>query len=102
MNSKIDEQIKKPQYNWVTHHPQVVQLPIFNYCLRVKIYGHTELQLVPKLLFQFYASKLHNNIVSNTYNGGLKEARYEYYNIIISDSTLCSLLPPQIKKMPSR
>ena len=47
-NSKIDEQIKKCLYNWIMHHPQVVQSPIVNICLRVKIDGHTEPQLVPK------------------------------------------------------
>ena len=42
--------------------------------------------------------KLHNNLVSDTDNGGLKEARNAYNNIIISDSTLCSLSPPQLEK----
>ena len=41
-SSKIDKQIKKSLYNWIMHHPQVVQSPIFNYCLKVKIDGHTE------------------------------------------------------------
>ena len=51
-NSKIDEQIKKYLYNWTVHHPQVVQSPIANYCLKVKIDGHTEPQMVPKLLLR--------------------------------------------------
>ena len=42
--------------------------------------------------------ELHNNLVSATKYGGLKEARYENDNIIISDSILHSLLPPQFKK----
>ena len=47
VNSKIDEQIKKSLYNWIMHPPQVVQSPIFNDCLEVKIDGRTEPQLVP-------------------------------------------------------
>ena len=31
------------------HHPKVVQLPIVNDFMKVKIDGHTEPQLVPKL-----------------------------------------------------
>ena len=46
---KIDEQINKSLYIWITHHPQVVQSPIVNYCLKVKIDGHIGPQLVPKL-----------------------------------------------------
>ena len=52
-NSKIYEQIKKSLYNWIIHHPQVVQSPICNYCLKVNIDGHTEPQLVPKIYFKF-------------------------------------------------
>ena len=80
------------------HHPQVVQSPIFNDCLKVKIDSHTELQLFPKLLLQVYAIELHKNLDIDTDDGGLKEARYAEKNIIISDSTLRSLLSPQLKK----
>ena len=84
------------------YHPQVVKLPIANDFLKVKIDVYTEPQLVPKLLLQMSVRELHNNHVRATNDGGLKEARYEYDNIIISDSTLLSLLPPQFKKMLSR
>ena len=79
-------------------HPQVVQSPIVDDCLKVKIDGHTEPQLVPDFLFQVSIRELYNNIVSNTDNGRLKETRDEDDNIIISDSTLRSLFPPQLKK----
>ena len=72
--------------------------PIVNDCLKVKIDGHTELQLVPRLLLHMSVRELHNNLVSYSDNGGLKEERDENNNIIISDSTLCSLLPPQFFK----
>ena len=80
------------------YHPQAVQSPIVNDCLKVKIDGHTEPQLVPKVLFQVSIREIHNNLVINTIYGGLKEARDEDNNIIISDSTLRSLLTPQFKK----
>ena len=58
-------------------------------------YGRTEPQLVPKYLLQVFVREIHKNLVIDVYNGGLKEAIDEDYNIILSDSTLRSLLPPQ-------
>ena len=80
------------------HHPQFFQSPIVNNCLKVEIDGHTEPQLVPKMLLQVSVREFHINIFSATIYGGLKEARDEDDNIIMSDSTLRSLLPPQLKK----
>ena len=54
VNSKINDQIKNYVYTLIIHHSQVVQSPIFNDCLKVNIDGHTEPQLVPKLLLRFY------------------------------------------------
>ena len=68
----------------------------------MKIDGYTEPQLVPKLLLRVYVRELHNNLVSTTKDNGLKEAIDEDDNIIVSDSTLHSLLPPQFKQMSSR
>ena len=46
--------------------------------------------------------ELHNSIVSYSNGGGLKDATDENSKIIISDSTLRSLLPPQLKQMSAR
>ena len=62
----------------------------------------TEPQLVPKLLLQLYVRELHKVLVSDTDDGGIKYARGEDDNIIISDSTLRSLFPPQLKQMSAR
>ena len=59
---------------------------------------HQEL-LVPKLLPQVFVRELHNSLVSDSNDGGLKDARDKDGKIIISDSTLRSLLPPQLKQM---
>ena len=66
------------------------------------LYDQTEPQLVPKLLLQVSVRELHNSLVSDPNDGGLKDARDEDDNIIISDSTLRSLLPPQLKQIPAR
>ena len=98
-HSKFNDQIKRNLYRWVTRHPQVVQSPIFNDCLKVVLYDQTEPQLVPKLLLHVSVREIHNRLVSDPNYGGLKDARDEDGKIIISDSTLCSLLPPQLKQM---
>ena len=46
--------------------------------------------------------ELHNSLVSDPNDGGLKDARDEDGKIIISETTLRSLLPPQLKKMSAR
>ena len=72
-----------------------MQSPIANDCMKVKIDGYTEPQLVPNFLLQVSIRELHTNIVSVTKYYGLKESRDEDDNILISDSTLRSILPPQ-------
>ena len=96
-HSKINEQIKRNLYAWITCHPQLVQSPISSYCLKVLLDDQTEPQLVPQILLQVSVRELHNSLLSDTNYGGLKDALDEYGKIIISDSTLRSLLPPQLK-----
>ena len=79
------------------HHPQVVKSPIFNHCLEVNIDGHTRPHFFPKMLLQVSIQELHNRLVSDQVYVGLNEARYADNNIIISDSTLRSFLPPKFK-----
>ena len=96
---KKNDHIKKPLYNWIINHPQVVQSPIFNDCMKVNIYGHTRPQIVPKFSLQVSLIELYNSHVSNTVDGGIKVARDVDNNIITSDSTIRALLPPQLKNV---
>ena len=89
-------------YAWITYHPQVFQPPISNYCLKFMFDDQTEPQLVPRLLVQVSVIELHNSLVSDPNDGGIKDARDEENNIIISDSTLRSLLLPQLNKNSAR
>ena len=94
-HSKINEQIKINLYSWITCHSQVVQSKFSNDCLKVMFDDYTEPELVPKFLLQVSVIELHNSLVSDINYGGLKYARDEDGKIVISDSTLRSLLPPQ-------
>ena len=78
---------------------QNFQSPISNDCIKVMLDYHTESQLVPKLLLQVSVRELHNSLVSDPNDGGLKDDRNEDGNIIIIDYTLRSMLPPQLKQM---
>ena len=59
-------------------------------------------QLVPKFLLQVSIRELHNSLISDPNDGGMKYARDENDTIIISDSTLRSLLPIQLKQMSAQ
>ena len=63
-------------------------------------YDQIEPQLVPIFLIRVSVRELHNSLVSDTNDVGLKDTRDEDDNIIIGDSTLCSLFPPQLNKCP--
>ena len=66
------------------------------------LYDQTEPQLVPKLLLQVSIRELHNSLLSDKNDGGIKDAKDEDGKIIISDITLRLLLPPQLKKVSAR
>ena len=98
-HSKLNEHTKRNLYTWITRHPQVVQSPISNDFIKVMLDDQTEPQLVPKLLLQVSVRELHNSLVSDPNDGGLRDSRDEDGKIIISDSTLRALLPPQFKNI---
>ena len=62
----------------------------------------TEPQLVPKMLLQVSVRELHNSLVTDPNDGGLKYTRNENGKIIIIDSTFRSLLAPQLKTVSAR
>ena len=96
-HSKINEQIKRNLYAYITCNHRVVQSPISTYCLKFLLDNQTEPQLVPKHLLQVSVRELHNSLVSYPNDGGLKDARDKDGKIISSDYTLRSLLPHQLK-----
>ena len=63
LNTKINAQVRNYLYNWILQHTQVVQSQIANECLKVSIDGHSEQNLVPKLLLQVSVWELHNIMV---------------------------------------
>ena len=78
------------------------QYLIENYCLKVSIDGHYEPQAVPKLLLQLSVRELYNIMVSPPKESGTMEAIDAYNNTTISDSTIRSIIPPQLKNISLR
>ena len=76
-HSKINENIKRNVYTWITRHTQVVQSPISNDCLKVMLDYQTEPQIIPELLLQVSVRELHNRLVSDPRDGSLKDGRHE-------------------------
>ena len=62
----------------------------------------TETKLFPKLLLEVFVREMHNILVSDPNDGGIRDAKDEDDNIIISDSTLRPLLSPQLKNISAR
>ena len=54
------------------------------------------------MLLKVSVREIHNRILSPQEKGVIKEERYVDNNIIIIDSTLQSILPPQLKKIYAR
>ena len=76
-----------------------MQSPIENCCIYASFYGIPKKQLMPKVSLRVYVQEIHNSMLSPQEEGGLKYSRYADNNIIISDSTLRHILPPQLKNM---
>ena len=98
-HTKINERVKKSPYNSIPQYPQVVQSQIANDCLKVSIDGHSEPQVISKVLLEVSVQEFHNIMVSTPEEVGLKEEIYIYNNIIISDYTLSSIMPPKIRNI---
>ena len=78
-------------------HPDVVQSPIANDCLKIRIDGKK--CNIPKLLLQISVSKLFTDFIKPESEGGCAEARDGNNKLIIGDSTFRAMLPPKLWKM---
>ena len=106
-HSKITTEVRAKLHEWVLNHPRVVQSPIANDTLFVLNEETGKKERVGKLLLEISVRELHNNLIALPVDaggpgGGLAEARDDAGKIIISDTALRYLLPPQLKAMTER
>ena len=76
-----------------------MQYPISNDWLKVSSDGHSETQLLPKLLLQVYVQELHDIMVSPPEECVIKEAKDAENNINLSDYMLRIIMIPQPNNM---
>ena len=103
-HSKITEAVRAALHDWVLNHPRVVNCPIAKETLLVRDEETKDLVRVGKLLLEITVRELHNDLIElpveqGGSGGGLAEARDDKGKIIISDTSLRYLLPPQLKPM---
>ena len=97
---KICKALKKETVDWIMKNSNARQsprtcdtLPITDADTKVK-------RRVPKLLLGFSMRQLHNELIASPDDGGLFGARNAITNdVVISDTMLRSLAPPQLRPM---
>jgi hypothetical protein len=99
-HSKVTPTIRQKLHEWILGHHHVIDSPIAKDCLWIKDPEAPEgRKRVGKLLLEISVRELHNDLVDTPENGGLAEARDKSGNVLISDTALRYLLPPQLKRM---
>ena len=100
---KVSEELRKKLHDWFIKHPQVVASPFANDTLKIPDPEDPNQKIrAGKLLLQVSMRELHNDLLSEDETVGLKEARDENGKVLISDTALRCLRPPQVKPMTER
>ena len=79
----------------------VIQSPIAKDFIKIPIPGTTEHEMKPKLLLQCSVRELHNDLVKNPADGGCAAAQPNG-KIIVSDTALHYMMPPQVRKFSNK
>lgn len=100
--TKMMPEICETLNQWIFGHPQVIQWPITNDTLLLPDRETGVVMHIPKLLIESLIRELHNDLIESPESGDLAEVRDAKGRVIISDSMLQCLLPPQLQKMSMR
>ena len=99
----MSPQLKEEFLDWLEKHNMVIQSPIANDTLLVRDPNNPSRKIrVNKLLLQIPVRELHNNLLSEDPNIGLKGAVDRNGNVLISDTGLRALLPPHLRMMTNQ
>ena len=92
--------MRKETVDWIMKNSTVRESPITRDTLLIADADTKEKRRVPKLLLEYSMRQLHNELIASPYDGGLVGSRHAITNdVIISDTTLRSLAPPQLRPM---
>jgi hypothetical protein len=98
-HSKVGPELRKELLEWIMNHENVIASPIAKDTLLVLNKETGEKERVGKLLLEISVRELHNWLVGPVEDGGLASARDANGKVLISDTALRYLLPPQLRKM---
>ena len=97
---KISKTLRQEIVDWIMKNSNVRQSPITRDTLLIAYADSKVKRRVPKLLLECSMWQLHNELISSPYDGGLLGARHaETNDVIISDTMLRYLAPPQLRPM---
>ena len=92
--------MRKETVDWIIKNSNVRQSPITRDTLLISDADTKVKRRVPRLLLECSMQQLQNEIIASPYDGGLVGARHaETNDVIISDTMLRSLAPPQLRPM---
>ena len=96
---KVSEPIRRKLYDWIINHQCIIPSPCMNDTLLIQNRDNPlEKIRVPKLLRTCSMRELHNDLVAKT-SEGFPDAYGKKGKVIISDTALRALMPPNIKKI---
>ena len=94
------EALRKETVDWIMKNSNVRQSPITRDNLLIADADTKEKSRATKILLECSMRQLQNELIDSTDDGGLVGARYAITNdVIISDTMLRSLAPPQLRPM---
>jgi hypothetical protein len=98
--SQVTEEMYAKLHAWVLNHPHVADSPTARDRLLMKDDPETGIKVrTGKILLEVSVRELHNNLLEPPANGGLSCARNAEGKVLISDTALRYLLPPQLRRM---
>ena len=96
--TKVDSNLVEIVHKWIRRHPHVIESPIANDLVKVPDKTDpTKTVKTNKLLLQISIRELHNDLVRE-----IPEATDPDGNVLISDTKLRQILPPELKRMTNR
>ena len=103
-SKKVSNELRQQVVEWILKNNHVRESPIARDTLLISHTSSTIKQRVPKLLLECSMRQLHNELIASPEDGGLLGARKPYTEdgpgeVIISDTMLRSLAPPQLRPM---
>ena len=100
---KISKELRKETVDWIMKNSNVRQSPITRDTLLIADAYTKVKRRVPNLLLECSMRQFHNEPIASPYDGGLVGARHAITNdVIISDTMLRSLAPPQLRPITDK